>query len=417
MACSAHDATMTKPSPDTKQSIARSDSMQLSDRLIFFIKGNSKYKVVIDEATDDGHRIGVSDGKHQVECIFDLCRPVEIRGPDCALKALMCAWAGLGPEPPHGELSWAPFVLNWRDSWKETADYLSEFVQKHGMPSKDNTSEDFQISREILFHDFMFRTMSGGSEISEEQLRVTMRNWFNRFCFMGLDVEKLIEAIIRATRGYIGDTPGMPTLGVVADTISDEMCSYCSRHFIKTRNHYVCPQVNADQNSCAANLIDSIYPFSNAGQVIAYSLSNLKSLMHRNRGVSWLSLNATSPIEQAMAKGLQDAGLLYVPQYQATDHRHRYKIDFVIKTTKGPAIAIECDGLQFHANAGAYIRDRIRDRYLQKRGFFVMRFSSVEIFNELDKCVGEIDEAFWDFQRGRLTLDHPPRTNYFGLCD
>ena len=46
-----------------------------------------------------------------------------------------------------------------------------------------------------------------------------------------------------------------------------------------------------------------------------------------------------------------------------------------------------------------------------------MRFSSVEIFNQIDKFLQEIDEAFWTIQKGKLTLDTEKRIRYFGIID
>lgn len=118
-----------------------------------------------------------------------------------------------------------------------------------------------------------------------------------------------------------------------------------------------------------------------------------------------------------MSKGLIDAGILTVPQYQAWDDKHRYNIDFVVKTPQGLNIAIECDGLQYHARASTYIHDRKRDRYLQDKGFYVMRFSSIEIYNEMDNILTEVDKAYWKIQKKKLDIRNPYRISYFGYGD
>ena len=75
---------------------------------------------------------------------------------------------------------------------------------------------------------------------------------------------------------------------------------------------------------------------------------------------------------------------------------------------------MECDGLQFHARASTYIHDRKRDRYLQDKGFYVMRFSSVEIYNEIENVIKEIDKSYWKIQKKQMDLRRPYRISYLG---
>lgn len=175
--------------------------------------------------------------------------------------------------------------------------------------------------------------------------------------------------------------------------------------------------MKTNQDDCTADLIDALYPYCKGQQMLAYTKGNLDKLIKRKYNLSWLDIKPSTPIEEKMADGLKSAGLLHIPQYQAYSAEHRYKIDFVIKTNNGLSLAIECDGLQFHARPGTYIRDRVRDRYLQLRGFHILRFSSIEIFNEINQCVTEIEEAFRLIQQGKLSLKTDQRIGYFGILN
>jgi hypothetical protein len=384
------------------------------ERFRLFIE-QQNLKVAQEKSVQDGIQISVTNGTDVAHCTFYTNGTIFARGKTSSLLEAIQAWTGRQKdEPEWSDLGWADFPASWRE-WDEDADWVQKYISNHGVPSEEEASDEYKIHREITFHDFMFRKQMS-SEVSLNTLSFVIRSWLNRFCFMGLDVEELITDISARAQEWEGEnTLPQISIGVAANTISLETCNYCSAKFIKQGDYWICPQVGSDQNGCASEIVNALYPYSTAGSVVAYTKSNLRKLLRRRFDVKWNDLSPTTPIEESMAKGLDMAGLLYIPQYQAHDDNHRYKIDYAIRTSNGPMIAIECDGLQFHARPETYVRDRIRDRYLQQRGFYIMRFSSNEIFNGLDKCVEEIDEAFWRIQRVKLTLKSPPRNSYFGV--
>jgi very-short-patch-repair endonuclease len=391
-------------------------SLLMKNRLKLFLQ-QQKLQMTGEHVVQGGHQILVTDGRSTVYCTIYRSRTILVQGANSKLKDSILKWAGRDVPDYKKEgavLGWPALPLGWRE-WKEDAEWLKEYIKKRGVPNERNASEQYRMRREVLFHDFMFRNQSG-AEISFVKLRSVLRNWFNRFCYMSLDVEKYIKDVIyQCCNGYSECREKRSAdLSIAADAISMVLCGHCSKFFVKKNNLFVCPQTQDDQGMCTCQIVDALYPYC-SGKILAYNQSNFYKLLKRKDDLKWMAIRPSSLIEINMAKALESAGLLSIPQYQAYDSKHRYKIDFVIKTSKGPFIAIECDGLEFHARKSTYVHDRIRDRYLQQRGFYVMRFSSVEIFNNLDSCLEEVDKSFWKIQMGKLSLSEPPRNNYFGL--
>lgn len=83
-------------------------------------------------------------------------------------------------------------------------------------------------------------------------------------------------------------------------------------------------------------------------------------------------------------------------------------------TPNDGAIAIECDGLEYHATNNAYVNDRRRDNLLTSHGFQVLRFSSVAIMNDLQGCINQIENSFSNFQHGRVVYHRNGGLGYFG---
>lgn len=79
----------------------------------------------------------------------------------------------------------------------------------------------------------------------------------------------------------------------------------------------------------------------------------------------------------------------------------KYRADFVWArvmlnsyASRAAAIAIECDGKQFHdATTDQVDRDRVRDREFQVSGLPTMRFTGSEINRDFSACVDQVDAA------------------------
>lgn len=67
-----------------------------------------------------------------------------------------------------------------------------------------------------------------------------------------------------------------------------------------------------------------------------------------------------------------------VPQFRIG----RYRLDFAFPAIK---LAVEIDGIEFHGSQFAFIRDRKRTRFLESKGWRIMRFAAKEVL-EVGSC-------------------------------
>lgn len=71
-----------------------------------------------------------------------------------------------------------------------------------------------------------------------------------------------------------------------------------------------------------------------------------------------------------------------------------YRVDFLVSSRFGAEtirIAVECDGHDYHEKTKAQAsRDKRRDRYLQREGYYVFRFTGSDIFNDPKGCAREV---------------------------
>ena len=67
-----------------------------------------------------------------------------------------------------------------------------------------------------------------------------------------------------------------------------------------------------------------------------------------------------------------------------------YRLDFALVGDSG-LVCVECDGHDYHERTAAQAEhDRKRDRWLQRRGWHVMRFTGREIVRSAGACLDEI---------------------------
>lgn len=115
----------------------------------------------------------------------------------------------------------------------------------------------------------------------------------------------------------------------------------------------------------------------------------------------WLSAaKCESPIEEIMLTALD-------PIIPSAELRQQvaigpYRVDFLIGKEIGfPSVVVECDGRRFHDATGEQNqRDRIRDRYFQRMGLAVLRFSGTEIKARAISCAMEVSDTY-DMRTGR----------------
>jgi len=97
-----------------------------------------------------------------------------------------------------------------------------------------------------------------------------------------------------------------------------------------------------------------------------------------------------------------DTELLLLPQREVLS----YRVDFIVSRfpmVPGKAIAVECDGHDFHERTKAQAaRDRQKDRDLQAAGYRILRFTGSEIYRDAFKCADEVLKADWQVNGGAL---------------
>lgn len=111
-----------------------------------------------------------------------------------------------------------------------------------------------------------------------------------------------------------------------------------------------------------------------------------------------------SPIEQLLALALSEKAHIikkfardyYIEtQTEIGEINKIYRVDFSIevidKNDKAHDFVIECDGHDYHEKTKEQARrDKSRDRYLQRKGYTVIRFTGSEIYEDPYSCAKEV---------------------------
>lgn len=398
--------------------------MKLSDTFLLFCE-NTEIMILDSQSVQYGVEYKVSRrGEEAFMTLYDNGNSLP-QGPwNSSLLKLLQVWSCTNPaqrEMTEEEArmfsggGMPAFYLSWRE-WKEEAGSLKKYIKEHGVPSEDQAPEGYKISREIMFHDYMFKKATE-LNISINAVKHIIKSWISRFCFMNMDSERLAEEVIaRIMQNYRDDVTddGFVSFYAVTEELAYVFTHFCQAKWMICDNKTTCPQVG-DAVDCLIDLVDGMYVYCQNQRVLAYNKSNLQKLLKRDLdNLSWIDIQAKTPIEAMLGDALYNSGLLNIPQFQALSPDRRFKVDFLVKAPHGGAIAIECDGLEYHANATAYQKDRQRDNLLTNHGFQVLRFSSIDIYNDLQGCINQIEDSFSNFQHGRVVYHRNGGLGYFG---
>lgn len=113
-------------------------------------------------------------------------------------------------------------------------------------------------------------------------------------------------------------------------------------------------------------------------------------------GVSELPIDlkkTESPIEKMFLNAAKSFGVKLTPQV----HIGKYRVDFQLDGTQ---ILIELDGHGYHASREERESDASRDRELFQKGYTVIRFTSDEIFRNVNKCIDQLITII-DYKEGK----------------
>jgi len=346
----------------------------------------------------------ISDGINVVHVSIYHNKTILVQGKESELKHLFLLWSNKEHNlPTYCITGQACFGQEWRE-WNEEIDFYK----------KAKTSYNQIFHRDRLFHDYMFRQKQLCTISTNKSIDV-IKSWFDKNCFMNIPEESFFSSY----RSYLDNTFGKnenPSIDMVGDALSYAMSIHCSSKMPNCSRCRGCPHVGFDNTACLLNLVDTLYIYTNANEVVTFSKSNLNIFLGKAKGdIKWTNIEPSTPIEKIMDLKLKDACFPIIPQFQAYDSMHKYKLDFLLKTNSDYKIGIECDGLEYHAQKQQYVLDRKRDRYLQRHNILLMRFASVEIFNNIDDCIKEIDSQFWEIKKKTFDLKNSYKFNYFGI--
>ncbi len=116
------------------------------------------------------------------------------------------------------------------------------------------------------------------------------------------------------------------------------------------------------------------------------------TLSHLLRSKNILQLYKVVPIEQITEDALRRAGIRTTAQYYVSGSKKRYRLDFAVFCKRG-SIAIECDNKKSHSNLYQRKKDKIKNIFLKRRGWVVIRLSERDIVFNLKSCVAKVKKA------------------------
>ncbi len=74
----------------------------------------------------------------------------------------------------------------------------------------------------------------------------------------------------------------------------------------------------------------------------------------------------------------------------------KYRLDFAVFGANGKKLCIEVDGYIFHNTPEAKKKDKVRDAYLRKMGWEILRLSDRQLKEDLHACMRKIEAKLYD---------------------
>ena len=89
---------------------------------------------------------------------------------------------------------------------------------------------------------------------------------------------------------------------------------------------------------------------------------------------SWYHDRVQSYIEQEFQNAIEDLASAIESEhwFGDTEKHHRYRVDFILKDAR---LIVELDGHAYHSTKEQLEKDAIRQRYLTRAGYSVIRFT------------------------------------------
>lgn len=108
---------------------------------------------------------------------------------------------------------------------------------------------------------------------------------------------------------------------------------------------------------------------------------------------SWYRDRGQSFIEEKFSKELGElANAIESEHWFGDQEKHaRFRVDFILKDAR---LIIELDGHDFHSSKEQLKKDAVRQRYLSRAGYTVIRFTGQEVNSNPNSCVAEVSEIY-----------------------
>ncbi len=122
---------------------------------------------------------------------------------------------------------------------------------------------------------------------------------------------------------------------------------------------------------------------------VSFGFTTLNRLL---KSKNILQLYGVAPTEQIIENGLRRAGIKAIAQYTISNGQKRYRLDFAVFCQQG-SIAIECDNKKAHSSARQREKDKIKNSFLRRRGWMVIRLSEHDIVFDSKGCLARVRKA------------------------
>lgn len=108
---------------------------------------------------------------------------------------------------------------------------------------------------------------------------------------------------------------------------------------------------------------------------------------------SWYRDRGQSHIEKSFSSELDDlADAIECEHWFGDANNHsRYRVDFLLKDAR---LIVELDGHEYHSTKEQLEKDALRQRYLSRAGYTVVRFTGREVNRAPADCVAEVREIY-----------------------
>ena len=119
---------------------------------------------------------------------------------------------------------------------------------------------------------------------------------------------------------------------------------------------------------------------------VSFGFTDLKTLQSAK---DILELYDVPPTEQIVERQLNRIGVKTIREYSLSKGGKRYRIDIAILGGNRKT-AVECDNEKAHGTKAQIKKDKIKDTFLRRNGWRVVRLKEREIIEHIDNCIRKI---------------------------